>query len=114
VLILAIKLFHTLVFFFLSACILYILYCGIANRYSRKTTAAIVLIVFEGIVLVLNGWQCPLTSLAQSLGAAQPDVASLFLPRWLADHIFGICTPLFLASSALLLIRRMTARKANS
>jgi hypothetical protein len=114
VLILAIKLFHTLVFLFLSGCILYILYCGITNRYSRKTTAAIVFIVFEGIVLVLNGWQCPLTSLAQSLGAAQPDVASLFLPRWLADHIFGICTPLFLASSALLLIRRLTARKSNS
>lgn len=109
--ILAIKLFHTLVFFFLSACIVYILYCGITNRYSRKTTVAIVLIVFEGIVLVLNGWQCPLTSLAKSLGAAEPDVASLFLPHWLADHIFGICTPLFFASSALLLIRRITARR---
>ena len=79
-LILAIKLFHTLVFFFLSACIVYILYCGITNRYSRKTTAAIVLIVFEGIVLVLNGWQCPLTSLAKVSGPHSPTSPACFFP----------------------------------
>jgi len=112
--ILAIKIFHTLVFFFLSGCIFYILYCGIANRYTRATKGAILFVILEGVILVLNGWQCPLTTLAQRLGAAQPDVASLFLPRWLADHIFGICTPLFVVSSALLLVRRVTARKSNS
>jgi len=114
VLILAIKIFHTAVFFLLSGCILYILYCGITNRYTRSTTGAILLVILERLLLVLNGWQCPLTTLAQKLGAAQPDVASLFLPRWLADHIFEICTPLFVASSALLLIRRWTAQKPKS
>ena len=109
-----IKLLHSLIFFFLSACILYILFCGITNRYTKKTSAAFVLIILEGVLLALNDWNCPLTTLAQHLGATQADVASLFLPRWLADHIFGICTPLFIAASVLLLIRRRIARRVYS
>lgn len=109
-----IKLLHSLIFFFLSVCILYILFCGITNRYTKKTSAALVLIVLEGVLLVLNDWKCPLTTLAQQLGASQADVASLFLPQWLADHIFGICTPLFIASSVLLLIRRWLTRRVYS
>src|SRR5262249_6863281 len=101
-----IKLIHSVVFLFLSGCVLYIAYCAIFNRYSSRTTAAIVLILTEGIILIANDWQCPLTTWAEKLGASQADAASMFLPHWIADHIFGICTPIFLASSALLLMRR--------
>jgi hypothetical protein len=114
VIILAIKLLHSLIFFFLSGCILYILYCGITNRYSTRTTIAIILVSFEGLLLAINDWKCPLTTLAQSLGAPQADVASLFLPRWFADHIFGICTPLFIGSCVLLLIRLLIGRRVYS
>jgi hypothetical protein len=105
-----IKLIHTLIFFVLSACVLYILYCGIRNQYSRWTTLALGLIAIEGVLLALNGWQCPLTTLAENLGASQGSVADIFLPRFVADHIFGLCTPLFIFSTALLLARRLQRR----
>lgn len=104
-----IKLVHTAIFFLLAACVLYILFCALSNRYSRRTSLAIALIFIEGIVLVLNDWECPLTTLAQRVGAAQGGVADIFLPRILADHLFEICTPLFVCSTLLLLIRRLRA-----
>ena len=106
-----IKLIHTIAFFVLSGCIFYILFCGITGRYSRKTTAAFVLIIAEGMALALNDWQCPLTTLAGKLGDTRPDVATLFLPPWLAEHLFGVCTPLFVGSAVLVLIRRIWPKR---
>lgn len=108
---LVVKFVHTLVFLLLSSCVLYILFCGITNRFPRNAFLAILLILIEGVILLLNGGQCPLTTLAEHLGAADGQVADIFLPRWFADRLFALCTPLFVASSILLLIRRLLNRK---
>src|SRR5215212_9996366 len=101
-----VKLVHTLIFFLFGSCVLYILFCGITNRFPRKAGVAIFLILIEGVILLLNDWECPLTTLARSLGAPDGQVADIFLPRWFADRLFVLCTPLFLGSSILLLVRR--------
>lgn len=108
-----VKVVHTLVFFLLSGCVLYILFCALANRFPRKVFAAILLIVLEGVALVINGWECPLSTLARRLGAEHTQVADIFLPRWFADRLFGICTPLFLVSTALLLARWLWDRRVR-
>lgn len=108
-----VKLVHTLVFLLFSSCVLYILFCAVTNRFPRRAAVAVFLILFEGVVLLLNGWECPLTTLARSLGAADGQVADIFLPRWFADRLFEICTPLFVGSSLLLLVRRLWDRKVT-
>ena len=51
-------------------------------------------IVFgEVLVLVANGWRCPLTSLATRFTEARHDNFDIYLPLWLARHnklIFGV------------------------
>jgi hypothetical protein len=89
--ILQIKLVHTVVFWLLSVCVVYALFSGIANRITTWTWVAVSLLFLESVVLVVSGWTCPLTILAERQGAVRGSVADIFLPKWLADRIFPIC-----------------------
>jgi hypothetical protein len=97
-----VKLFHTVIFLVLSVSILFLLYCAIFNRRTKWTAVALVLVVIEGIVIVVNAWRCPLADLAEHIGADEGSVSSIFLPDWLAGRVFHICTPL--ASMAILVL----------
>ena len=99
---LQIKLVHTVIFWILSLCTVYALYSGIADRITRWTWAAVVLLLVESVALVLAGWRCPLTILAERQGALQGSVADIFLPKWCADRIFPICGTMY--AVAILLI----------
>jgi hypothetical protein len=89
--VLRIKLVHTVIFWFLSGCVVYALFSGVTGRLMAWTGAALGCVVVEGVVLAAWGCTCPLTLLAERLGAAHGQVADLFLPKWFADRIFPIC-----------------------
>ena len=97
-----IKLVHTVVFWILSLCVAYALFSGVANRITGWTWVALGLLLIEGVVLMASGWTCPLTSLAERQGALRGAVTDIFLPRWLADRIFPLCSTLY--AIALLMI----------
>jgi hypothetical protein len=86
-----IKLVHTVIFWILSLCVVYALFSGIANRMTTWTWVAVGLLLVESVVLVVSGWTCPLTILAERQGAVRGSVTDIFLPKWLADRIFPIC-----------------------
>jgi hypothetical protein len=103
--ILQIKVAHTAVFWVLSACVLYTMYSGAANHVTPWTWVAVGLVLLEGIVLVSFGWICPLTLLAERLGAPRGSIVDIFLPKWFADRIFPICGTAFLLACILIAIR---------
>jgi hypothetical protein len=103
--ILQIKLLHTVIFWILSACVGYSLYCGIVGRIGVWTWIAVGLLAAESIVLAVSGWTCPLTLLAERQGAAQGSVADIFLPKALADRIFPVCGTAYGLAVALILWR---------
>ena len=86
-----VKLVHTLIFWVLSTCVLFSLYGGVADQITPWTWAAVGLVLVESVVLAASGWTCPLTILAERLGAVRGSVSDIFLPKWLADRIFPIC-----------------------
>ena len=90
-----IKVVHTVIFWVLSLCVLYVLFSGVADRVTPWTWVAILLLLVESIVLVAFRWTCPLTLLAERQGAVRGEVADIFLPKWFADRIFPICGTLF-------------------
>lgn len=83
----AVKAVHTLIFFSMSWAVLYTFYSGLTNRVSRKTGMAVVAVLGETIVFVDNGRRCPLTKVAEGLGAANGTVGDLFLPQWFTRRI---------------------------
>lgn len=100
-----IKLVHTIIFWALSACVLYALFSGLANRITVWTWIGVWLIVVEGVALAAAGWTCPLTLLAERCGAARGSVADIFLPKWFADRIFPICGTLYGVALVTILLR---------
>jgi hypothetical protein len=103
--ILQIKLVHTIVFWILSACVLYALYCGLADRITTWTWVAVGLLLVESVVLAVSGWTCPLTILAERQGAPRGSVVDIFLPKWLADRIFPVCGTLYAIALVLIAVR---------
>lgn len=102
-----IKVAHTLIFFGMSGAIAAIWWAALSNRVTGWTKLALFSILVEGVVLVANGWVCPLRTWAERLGAERGSVTDIFLPRWLADRIFVLCTPTMLAGALLLGVRRL-------
>jgi hypothetical protein len=103
--ILQIKFVHTLIFWILSLCVLYSLTSGVSGNITPWTWVAVGLVLIESVVLMISGWTCPLTLLAEHLGAKHGSVVDIFLPKWFADRIFPICGTTFALAVALLLLR---------
>jgi hypothetical protein len=103
--ILLIKVVHTLIFWILSACVLYALFSGITGSITMWTWIAVGLLLLESIVLAASGWTCPLTILAERRGAKRGSVTDIFLPKWFADRIFPICGSMYVVAVALIIWR---------
>jgi hypothetical protein len=100
-----IKLVHTVIFWVLSFCVLYVLYSGVSGRISTWTWVAAGFLLLESVVLAASGWTCPLTLLAERQGAVRGSVADIFLPKRAADRIFPVCGTLYVVGLALVLWR---------
>ena len=100
-----IKAIHSLLFFLIGICTLYVLYTAITDNITPLTWFVFGVAVFELLILVLNNWVCPLTTYAERLGAERGSVADLYLPDWLADRLFPIFSVLFCITCLLLLWR---------
>lgn len=90
-----IKLIHSIVFFFIVACLVYIFYCAVVERYDWTLLIALAAVVVEGLVLFVNRGNCPFTSLARKYGDADGSVTNLFIPLWFARRTFTIGITIF-------------------
>jgi hypothetical protein len=88
----AIKLLHTVVWFFFAGCIVAIPFAGAFGHFLRAAVLTAV-VAMECGVLALNRGRCPLTDLAGRYTEERADNFDIYLPLWLARHnktIFGI------------------------
>jgi hypothetical protein len=70
----------------------YVLYAGLVKRTDRR--AAIAGGVVAGEVWSLpNGFRCPQTDVAESLGAERGSVTDIYLPAWFARNLSAIHVP---------------------
>jgi hypothetical protein len=89
-----VKLVHSLVFLGVAAGILHIFYAGVTNRPSKWTKRALILALGESAIFAAYRFRCPLRTVAEALGAESGQVTDIFLPRWIADRIPWVFTPL--------------------
>jgi len=88
----AIKLVHTVVWAFLVGCIVALPVAGGMGRF-RLAAVLTVVILIECLVLVLNGWRCPLTNVAEKFTEERSPNFDIYMPVWLARHnktVFGV------------------------
>jgi hypothetical protein len=100
------KLTHTLIAFFMMACIAYIFYCGVTGVQNTLLWMAIAALTIEITVFAMNGRRCPMTSYAERFAAPDTDgfVGDTLLPRWVALNMVKVtAAPLFIGLSLILL-----------
>jgi hypothetical protein len=111
----AVRAVHTLAWASIEACMVYLLAAGLARRTDRRAALAGAVVAGETLVFAANGFRCPLTEVAESLGAERGSVTDIYLPAWLARNLPAIHVPL-IAAAALLhgrsLSRRAPGRRA--
>jgi hypothetical protein len=90
----AIKLIHTLAWFSIESCMLYVLWAGFRGRSDRRIAIAAGVVASETTVFAANGFRCPLTQIAERVGAERGSVTDMYLRRWLAHNLPAIHVPL--------------------
>jgi len=108
----AVKALHTAVWFSIEACMLYILFAGFARRSDRRAAIAGAVVAGECLVFAANGFHCPLTGVAESLGAQSGSVTDIYLPRWFAKNLPAIHVPL-IALAGYLHVRNLRDRRTR-
>jgi hypothetical protein len=110
----AIRIVHSLVFFGEELSVGYLLYAGLRKRQGRAAAIAAGAIVAESVIYFGNGQHCPLSRLAEELGADHGSVTDIYLPRWIALRIFTYNAPLVVVAALrhaqVFLARRMAQR----
>jgi hypothetical protein len=104
-----VRLIHTIVFLVMFSSILFLLYCGITNQLTLWTAIAFGLIAIEVIIYVGNRFRCPLRTWAENLTPEGQVVRDIYLPPWLSARVVAISTPL-LGIACLLLLGRLLGR----
>ena len=84
---------------------MYVCYAGVFNNINRLVYYCISVILLEGIVLLINKWKCPLTSLADKYTNKHSANFDIFLPEWLAEHNKILFSILFFIGLSLVLWR---------
>jgi len=83
----AIKAFHTAAFVAISGAILVFTWEGMRGRRGLVARAAASVAIAESIVYASNNQVCPLTPLAEQLGAPSGSVTDIYLPTWVSERI---------------------------
>lgn len=107
----AIKAIHTVIFVSVFGAVVLTLWDGLRGTPTRRTAVAGAVVLAESAAYVSNNQVCPLTPLAEELGAGRGSVVDLFLPAGVARQI-----PLVAGSSAALALAlnlRAVLRRAS-
>ena len=86
-----VRILHTLVWAFMVGCIFAIPVFASQGRFDLAAVCIGILLI-ETLILLANGWRCPLTDVAARYTSDQSPGFDIYLPRWLAERnklIFG-------------------------
>lgn len=89
-----VKAVHSLLYFSIEYCMGYLIYAGLKGWEDRRTAIAAGVVGGESIIFLGNRCRCPLTGVAENLGAASGSVTDIYLPGFLASHLVLIPVPL--------------------
>ena len=97
----AIKLIHTIVWFSIESAMAYVLWSGFTRRSDRRAAIAAAVVGAETLVFAANDFHCPLTEIAEHLGAEDGAVTDIYLPGWFARNPPAIHVPLIVLAAYL-------------
>jgi hypothetical protein len=83
----AVKAIHTAAFLSIASLVALVAWDGVRQRPRRRTVIGATVGLGEAILYVSNNQVCPLTPLAEELGARSGTVTDIFLPGWFSRRV---------------------------
>ena len=105
---LLLKIIHTVVWAAFVLMLVYILFSGIADRIDWFTYVCMAAVIFEGIVLLIFRWKCPITVIAWKYSDNHEAGFDIFLPRFLAKHNKTIFLTLYIVGVIIVAARKLS------
>lgn len=90
----AVRAVHTLIWLSVELSVAYLIIAGVTKRSGRSVAVAGAVVLGESVVYLANGARCPLTGVAESLGAESGSVTDIYLPGWFARRLPAIHVPI--------------------
>lgn len=87
----AIRIIHTAAWALFAGCIVAIPVAAWGGHFE-SVVVLILIVLVECVILVVNGWKCPLTKVAARYTTERRDNFDIYLPLWVARYnkvIFG-------------------------
>jgi hypothetical protein len=82
-----VKAIHTAAFVIISGAIAVFAWDGLTRRHGHRAKVAATIAITESIVYAGNNQVCPLTPLAEALGAESGSVTDIYLPKWISERV---------------------------
>lgn len=98
-----IRLLHTIIWLFMVAIIIFIVWSGVTGNINAYSWIAVGIVILEGAVLMLFKGSCPLTVVARKYSGSKKYNFDIYLPEWLAKYNKQIFTTIFLLGLTLML-----------
>lgn len=99
------KLLHTIVWAIMAAAFGYSIYAGFIGKTDWLLWSCLIMIGLEILVLLANGWVCPITTLAARHTDNREPNFDIFLPMRLAKHNKNIFLVIFIVGGLGILFR---------
>ena len=81
-----VRIIHTLVWIAFNVIIFYFVYSALADKIGLWTWICLTLIIGEGMVLLMSGNVCPITTVARHYSDSTKENFDIYLPIWLAKY----------------------------
>ena len=91
-----IRTLHTLIWLAMTFSVFYIGYCVIRMHFDTLFYVSLILITSEIVIILVNSWKCPLTSIARRHTDDEAPNFDIFLPRIIAKYNKEIFTVILL------------------
>ncbi len=105
----AIKVLHTVVWALLAGAIVALPFLAVQGAFRWAAILSVVILI-EMVVLLANGWRCPMTDLAAKYTDDRSPNFDIYMPNWLARHNKTIFGSLFLVNEAIFLLIWLRSR----
>jgi hypothetical protein len=100
------KALHTVIWLVMTTANFAGFWLAYTGRFDRRFWFCVLLIGGEIIVILLNGWHCPLTNVMAKYTTERKANFDIYLPEWLAANNVRIFTVLIVLEIATVLVHR--------
>ena len=101
------KTMHTIIWALMVGANFLAFYCALIGRFDAWFLVPASLLALEILIMVINWWKCPLTTIVEKYTQERQANFDIYLPEWLAKYNVQIFAGLMVVEVLIVLSKRL-------